>query len=101
MASEGYHEPIEELSTETLGEQAAEISLPFDLSIKRVAIANFNLSHSSADVTVHKFQLSAKAKDSLVTLKSLNIQQIDVLLKQSEESHAVDKLAEFIQLRLK
>ncbi|TGE83247.1 hypothetical protein C7Y70_11200 [Pseudoalteromonas sp. KS88] len=80
-------EPVdEELSNETLGEQAAEISLPFALSIKRVAIANFNLSHSSADVTVHKFQLSAKAKDSLVTLKSLNIQQIDVLLKQSEES---------------
>ncbi|WP_394191526.1 translocation/assembly module TamB domain-containing protein [Pseudoalteromonas atlantica] len=75
----------DELLNDSPDEKMAQISLPFAVSIKRVAIANFNLSHSSADVMVQQFQLSAKAKDSLFTLKSLNVQQIDVQLKQSEQ----------------
>ena len=61
-----------------------EISLPIAVSIKRIAIASFKLAHPSADVTVTKFALSASAEQSLVTLKSLSIAQVDVLLKETQ-----------------
>ena len=61
-----------------------EISLPLAISIKRIAIASFELAHASADVAVKKFVLSASAEHSLVTLSSLTIAQVDVLLKETQ-----------------
>ncbi|MGO2374278.1 MAG: autotransporter assembly complex protein TamB [Pseudoalteromonas prydzensis] len=61
-----------------------EISLPLAISIKRIAIASFELTHASADVAVKKFVLSASAEHSLVTLSSLTIAQVDVLLKETQ-----------------
>ncbi|BDF94740.1 translocation/assembly module TamB domain-containing protein [Pseudoalteromonas sp. KAN5] len=61
-----------------------EISLPIGVSIKRIAIASFELDHASANVSVKKFVLAAFAQQSLVTLSSLKIAQVDVLLKETQ-----------------
>ncbi len=75
-------------SNENALEQPSQINLPIALSVKRVAINTFSLSHASADVTVQQFQLSAKAEESLVTLSSLSIKQVDVLVKEVEKPPA-------------
>lgn len=75
-------------SSEEVLEQPSPINLPIALSVKRIAINTFSLSHASADVTVQQFQLSAKAEESLVTLRSLSIKQVDVLVKEVEKPPA-------------
>ena len=75
-------EPV--LDEPTQSQTADEISLPLAISIKRIAIASFELTHTSADVAVKKFVLSASAEQSQVTLSSLTIAQIDVLLKETQ-----------------
>lgn len=62
-----------------------EVNLPFAVSVKRVAIATFNLSHVSADVSVQQFQLNARAEESLLTLNSLNVKEVEVLLKETNQ----------------
>ncbi len=66
-------------------DEGAAIELPIAISLKRVAVASFSLSHASADVSVQQFQLSAKAIDSVITLKALTVNEIAVLLKETEQ----------------
>ncbi|MCQ8877675.1 translocation/assembly module TamB [Pseudoalteromonas shioyasakiensis] len=69
-------------------DEGAAIELPIAISLKRVAVASFSLSHASADVSVQQFQLSAKATDSVITLKALTVNEVAVLLKETEQPQA-------------
>jgi translocation and assembly module TamB len=66
-------------------EPLEKITLPFNVSIKNIAVNEFTLNHPSADVSVNNFKLSAKAEGSKLTVKSLNIPSILVALKEQEQ----------------
>lgn len=58
-----------------------KITLPFNIALKNLAIDEFILNHSSANVALNTLQLSAKAEGSDVTIKRLAIPRINVALK--------------------
>ena len=74
-----------EAQDETTSEPLEKITLPFNVSIKNIAVNEFTLNHPSADVSVNNFKLSAKAEGSKLTVKSLNIPSILVALKEQEQ----------------
>ncbi|TMN83884.1 MULTISPECIES: translocation/assembly module TamB domain-containing protein [unclassified Pseudoalteromonas] len=74
-----------QIQDETPSEPLEKISLPFNVSLKNIAVKEFTLNHPSADVSVNNFKLSAKIKDSKLTVKSLNIPSILVALKEQAQ----------------
>ncbi|MBQ4800669.1 translocation/assembly module TamB [Pseudoalteromonas sp. MMG006] len=74
-----------EAQDETPSEPLEKITLPFNVSLKNIAVYDFTLNHPSADVNVNNFKLSAKAEGSKLTVKSLNIPSILVALKEQEQ----------------
>ncbi|KTF09643.1 autotransporter assembly complex protein TamB [Pseudoalteromonas sp. 10-33] len=74
-----------QIQDETPSEPLEKISLPFNVSLKNIAVKEFTLNHPSADVSVNNFKLSAKIKDSKLTVKSLNIPSILVALKEQTQ----------------
>ena len=73
-------ESQEQIPAQTL----EKISLPFNIAVKNIAINKFTLEHPSAKVSVNNFKLSARADDSKLTVKSLNIPSILVALKEQD-----------------
>ncbi|MDN3396633.1 MULTISPECIES: translocation/assembly module TamB domain-containing protein [unclassified Pseudoalteromonas] len=67
---------------DTPTEALEKITLPFNIALKNLAIDEFILNHSSANVTLNTLQLSAKAEGSDVTIKRLTIPRINVVLKE-------------------
>ncbi|ASM49513.1 hypothetical protein PESP_a1390 [Pseudoalteromonas espejiana DSM 9414] len=78
---------------ETPSEPLAKITLPFNVAIKNVAVNEFVLNHASADVTVNNFTLAAKAQDSTLAVKSLNISNVLVKLKEQAAKSSVKQPA--------
>jgi translocation and assembly module TamB len=74
-----------QIQDETPSEPLEKISLPFNVSLKNIAVKEFTLNHPSADVSVNNFKLSAKIEDSKLTVKSLNIPSILVALKEQAQ----------------
>jgi len=74
-----------QIQDETPSEPLEKISLPFNVSLKNIAVKEFTLNHPSADVSVNNFKLSAKIKDSKLTVKSLNIPSLLVALKEQAQ----------------
>ena len=85
-----------EQSSETEPEvaQAAQISLPMKVAVKRVAINRFNLAHPSADVTVNKLNLSGRGEASDLTVDSLTIADVSVMLHEAKEQPKSTPLTE-------
>ncbi len=74
-----------QIQDETPSEPLEKISLPFNVSLKNIAVKEFTLNHPSADLNVNNFKLSAKVEDSKLTVKSLNIPSILVALKEQAQ----------------
>ncbi|KTD89793.1 autotransporter assembly complex protein TamB [Pseudoalteromonas sp. H71] len=74
-----------QIQDETPSEPLEKISLPFNVSLKNIAVKEFTLNHPSADLNVNNFKLSAKVVDSKLTVKSLNIPSILVALKEQAQ----------------
>ncbi|WP_350633984.1 hypothetical protein, partial [Pseudoalteromonas sp. 2-MNA-CIBAN-0060] len=53
-----------ESQEEAAAEPLEKISLPFNISVKNIAINKFTLEHPSANVSGNNFKLSAKAEGS-------------------------------------
>ena len=67
---------------DTPTEALEQITLPFNIALKNLAIDEFILNHSSANVTLNTLQLSAKAEGSDITIKRLTTPRINVVLKE-------------------
>jgi translocation and assembly module TamB len=63
-----------------------KIELPFNIAIKHIAINTFSFENDNADVIINGFTLSAKAQNSIVNIKSINIPSIEVALKAQTQS---------------
>lgn len=81
-----------EAQEEPSSEPLEKISLPFNVSVKNIAVNEFNLNHSSANVSVNNFQLSAKAAGSKLTVKNLNIPSVLVALKEQDAKTQTTKV---------
>lgn len=84
-APQGVEQSTETADNETISdEDSSALVLPINVSIKRIAVADFSLVHPSADVNVKQFRLAAEASGSEVVLDSIKIADVQVLLKPTE-----------------
>lgn len=83
--AEGETQPEQETET-TSNEPLSKLTLPINVSIKRIAVANFSLVHPSADINVTQFRLAAEASGSEVVLDAIKIADVQVQLKPTEVS---------------
>jgi translocation and assembly module TamB len=66
-------------------EPLEKITLPLNIAVKNISVGEFALNHPSAIVIVNNFKLSAKAKGSELTIKSLTIPSVVVTLKEQAQ----------------
>ena len=69
-------------SPDTPSEQLEQISLPFNIALKRLAVTEFVLNHPSANVVVNNLELAAKAQGADIQIKSVNIPSVLIALKE-------------------
>lgn len=69
-------------SPDTHSEQLEQISLPFNIALKRLAVTEFVLNHPSANVVVNNLELAAKAQGADIQIKSVNIPSVLIALKE-------------------
>ena len=69
-------------SPDTSNEPLEQISLPFNIALKRLAVTEFVLSHTSANVVVNNVEIAAKAQGADIQIKSVNIPSVLIALKE-------------------
>jgi translocation and assembly module TamB len=74
--------PLPQESTNT---DSGELNLPFAITVKRIAVVNFDFSSPSTDVHIQQFQLSAKANTSQLVLKAISVNTVELLLKETAQ----------------
>ena len=76
-------------SPDTSNEPLEQISLPFNIALKRLAVSEFVLNHTSANVVVNNVEIAAKAQGADIQIKNVNIPSVLIALKeQSGENTA-------------
>lgn len=65
---------------------AEQITLPINVTVKRIAVNRFTLEHASADVTVSKLNLTAYASQSDINVHAFTIADIAVALHEVKEA---------------
>ncbi|KTF17898.1 translocation/assembly module TamB domain-containing protein [Pseudoalteromonas sp. H105] len=65
--------------------ESERLSLPFAITVKRIAVANFDFSNPNTDVHIQQFQLSAKASNSQLVLNAINVNTIALQLKDTTQ----------------
>ena len=69
-------------SPDTSNEPLEQISLPFNIALKRLAVSEFVLNHTSANVVVNNVEISAKAQGADIKIKNVNIPSVLIALKE-------------------
>lgn len=69
-------------SPDTSNEPLEQISLPFNIALKRLAVTEFVLSHTSANVVVNNVEIAAKAQGADIQIKNVNIPSVLIALKE-------------------
>lgn len=69
-------------SPDTSSEPLEQISLPFNIALKRLSVTEFVLNHTSANVVVNNVEIAAKAQGADIKVKRVNIPSVLIALKE-------------------